>query len=699
MDINRTIQVTNRGFSPILSIAQGTDMVRFNFRLTDFDVPSGSAAVAYNIQPTGNIVPKTGSISGNTISVDPPAYYFLRGKNYMQIQITNNGKRLVTFLIEVWCSPNIATPEVVEMGDSTVTQQLLSEVGLLSARINNLAKLQEGSTTGDAELRDIRIGYDGTEYENAGEAVRGQIGSLSEDLTDYAVYYTPSEWLNGALDKNEIVTLNNRAITNLFAVRKGTIIDIESGYEFTVHVFNSNGDHLSGGEKWLTDRYTVNVEDANIRVQIRKPDDSSIDLTKLTIPPVARIRYILVAAKDELNTTKDELNTTKDDVFYNIIKWTNRQYASTSLVPRPNRAITNALSLKKGTIISINSSYDYEFTVHEFDLNNNKLQGDDVWTKKDFIVIGENNYVRIQIKRLDNDAFNIAEIPHDLITFSNAEEKVVDLFLFMGQSNMAGRGITSSIWPEKAPIIIKGAGYEFRAISDKTKLYEIKEPFGVNENKNGGINDGAFKTGSMVTAFVNSYYTHNGNIPVVGVSASKGGSKISQWQLDSNEGYLADAIQRLKDAMSYLDSNGYAIRHKYILWCQGESDGDASTSESDFKSMFENMLNAMINEGIEKLFMVRIGNCNISGSENRYTNYIKYETEIAQTNQNVVMVSCDFAGMKERGLMKDSFHYYQAGYNECGTYAGINTAYYVNTGKEPTMYDTEDGSLYYSHKN
>lgn len=283
--------------------------------------------------------------------------------------------------------------------------------------------------------------------------------------------------------------------------------------------------------------------------------------------------------------------------------------------------------------------------------------------------------------------------------YKNLKEKNVDVVMFMGQSNMAGRGITSTIWPEPAPTIITGAGYEFRAISDPSRLYEISEPFGKNENKSGGINDGSMKTGSMVTAFVNSYYTHNGNIPVIGVSASKGGSKISQWQLDSIEGYLADAIQRLKDAMSYLNSNGYTIRHKYMLWCQGESDGDASTSESDFKSMFENMLNAMLNEGIEKLFMVRIGNCNISGSENRYTDYIKYETEIAQTNQNVVMVSCDFAGMKERGLMKDNFHYYQAGYNECGTYAGINTALYVCTGKEPTMYDTENGSLYYSHKN
>ena len=54
---------------------------------------------------------------------------------------------------------------------------------------------------------------------------------------------------------------------------------------------------------------------------------------------------------------------------------------------------------------------------------------------------------------------------------SATKENEVDVFVFMGQSNMAGRGDK-----EKSVVCEKGHGYEFRAISDPAKLYGIEEP-------------------------------------------------------------------------------------------------------------------------------------------------------------------------------------------------------------------------------
>lgn len=75
----------------------------------------------------------------------------------------------------------------LETSQSTLQTNVNNFEATVNSRLDQFGSLTEGSTTGDAELIDIRVGYDGTAYDSAGTAVRSQVNDLKSDINNISI--------------------------------------------------------------------------------------------------------------------------------------------------------------------------------------------------------------------------------------------------------------------------------------------------------------------------------------------------------------------------------------------------------------------------------------------------------------------------------------------------------------------------------
>ena len=206
--IKRDVYVLRNTIKIPIEVTKGTDAISFEFTVRDYNLPVTAGAVAYAYHRS---MKKPNSllcdIYGNTISFQPGAGFFEVGMNELQIRAINEDKSLISFKEKVKCSDSMGFPDEEEEENQSLIEQIIAQSGKESgerkaadekerseriaadakekserqkeiaterARINQLTKMGNGSTTGDAELQDIRVGSEGATYSNAGNAVRAQ---------------------------------------------------------------------------------------------------------------------------------------------------------------------------------------------------------------------------------------------------------------------------------------------------------------------------------------------------------------------------------------------------------------------------------------------------------------------------------------------------------------------------------------------
>ena len=207
--------------------------------------------------------------------------------------------------------PEDYTELSVQMGElSQDVDDAQKQIDAERERIDQFTALQDGSTTGDAELMDARVDYTGKAWSNAGDHVRSMTRKLAQGINSFSgtVEVTTEEptrektvmvinpesedvQLYTAEEVNKMIYRPNMLINGDFQVwQRGIAFDLSKN-----NVYTADRWCITGFSPSATN--TVNVAKANNGIQITIDDGNVYRLTQYLEAPLKEDETYTISAK------------------------------------------------------------------------------------------------------------------------------------------------------------------------------------------------------------------------------------------------------------------------------------------------------------------------------------------------------------------------------------------------------------------
>lgn len=147
-----------------------------------------------------------------------------------------------------------AISEELAAGLASIQAALDDQSALLNARMDTFTSLPSGSTAGDAELMDIRVGADGKTYSSAGSAVRSQISDLSEDLSEVQTNLKTQEvfeWESGNINLAGVEGTSSVRARTVDYIPMNATVSVDENGAYSYRFYNSS-DVFTESTGWLS---------------------------------------------------------------------------------------------------------------------------------------------------------------------------------------------------------------------------------------------------------------------------------------------------------------------------------------------------------------------------------------------------------------------------------------------------------------